>query len=387
MRVAVIADPGPEWDAFAEAEPAGRLGHASAWGRVVRDAYGLTPVYLEARNEQGAIAGILPLVGFRGLGGGLELVSMPFLDSGGILARDPAAERALLDAALGLAREQGARALELREFAAAGGAGSGESSRVTAAEGEGASDSRAATAAKREDASGPRGSAGGDGSRAETQARVDLVLALESSEDAQWAALRAKVRNQTRKAEREGLRIAPRGDAKLLTDFYGPFCRNMRDLGSPVHAERFFAAAAEAFGDRLRFIVSRLGERSVGGLVAIDFAGAVSVPWASTLREERNRCPNNQIYWEALRWAIERGAREFDFGRSPIGGGTYRFKLGWGAQERPLAWRRLDPEGGRIAAKSAGDSPTLQRLSAIWSRLPLPMTALLGPWLRRRISS
>ena len=131
----------------------------------------------------------------------------------------------------------------------------------------------------------------------------------------------------------------------------------------------------------------RLGEKPVGGLVAIDFAGAVTVPWASTLREERHRCPNNQIYWEALRWAIERGAREFDFGRSPIGGGTYRFKRGWGAKERPLAWKRLSPAGDRLAAKAAGDSALLRRLSAIWSRLPVPVTTRLGPRLRRLISS
>jgi serine/alanine adding enzyme len=344
MRIAEITDPGSEWDAFVEAQPAGQLGHASAWARVVRDAYGLTPVYLEARNEQGAIAGILPLVRFRNLGGGLEFVSMPFLDSGGILAPDPAAERSLLDAALEWVREQGASALELRDLAA----GSGD----------------------------PAG-----------QTRVDLVLALESDEDAQWRALRAKTRNQTRKAENEGLAIAPRDHARLLPDFYAPFCRNMRDLGSPVHSQRFFSAVADAFGDRMRFIVTRLGERPVGGLVAIEFAGAVSVPWASTLREERRRCPNNQIYWEALRWAIERGAREFDFGRSPIGGGTYRFKRGWGAQERPLAWRRLGPAGDLLAAKLAGDSPMLRRLSSLWSRLPVPVTTRLGPPLRRRISS
>ncbi len=356
MRIAEIADPGREWDAFVEAEPAGQLGHASAWAHVVREAYGLTPVFLEARDEQGAITGIMPLVRFRGLGAELELVSMPFLDSGGILARDPAAGQALLEAALELARKHRASALELREIAP-GGAVDG----------------------------GLRGAMGGvEGSQ---QSRVGLVMALESDEDAQWRTLRAKVRNQTRKAESEGLSIAPRNHPRLLADFYRPFCRNMRDLGSPVHSERFFAAAAEAFGDRLRFIVTRLGEKPVGGLVSIDFAGAVTVPWASTLREERHRCPNNQIYWEALRWAIERGAREFDFGRSPIGGGTYRFKRGWGAKERPLAWKRLSPTGDRLAPKSAADSALLRRLSAIWSRLPVSLTTRLGPRLRRRISS
>jgi len=352
MRIAELADPSPEWDTFVEAEPAGRLGHASAWARVVREAYGMTPIYLEARDEQGAIAGVLPLVEFRGLGGELELVSMPFLDSGGILARDPATEQALLEAALEAARARGARGLELREVSHNVGMNA-PASEVEVPE----------------------------------QTRVDLVLALESDEDAQWRALRAKVRNQTRKAEREGLTIAPRDQPQLLGEFYEPFCRNMRDLGSPVHSARFFSTAAEAFGDRLRIIVTRLGDRPVGGLVAIDFAGAVTVPWASTLREERRRCPNNQIYWEALRWAIERGAREFDFGRSPIGGGTYRFKRGWGAEERPLAWRRLNSEGVQVAPKSPGDSALLRGLSTIWSRLPVWVTTRLGPPLRRRISS
>jgi hypothetical protein len=36
MHIAEIADPGSEWDAFVEAQPAGQLGHASAWARVVR---------------------------------------------------------------------------------------------------------------------------------------------------------------------------------------------------------------------------------------------------------------------------------------------------------------------------------------------------------------
>jgi serine/alanine adding enzyme len=352
MRIAVITDPGPEWDAFVETEPAGQLGHASAWARVVREAYGLTPVYLEARDERGAIAGILPLVEFRNLSANLELVSMPFLDSGGILARDPATERALLEAALEETRARGARVLELREVA--------RDERTDAAEGE---------------------------SEESEQTRVDLVLALESDEEAQWRALRAKVRNQTRKAESEGLTIAPRNQTGLLAEFYRPFCRNMRDLGSPAHAERFFSAAAEAFGDRLRIVVTRLGDKPVGGLVAIDFAGAVTVPWASTLREERRRCPNNQIYWEALRWAIERGAREFDFGRSPIGGGTYRFKRGWGAEERPLAWKRLNSRGDRLALEATGDSALFRRLSTIWTRLPVWVTTRLGPPLRRRISS
>lgn len=345
MRVDAMPEPGGEWDAFVAAGGAAALGHAAAWASVLREAYGLVPRYLAARDPAGRLAGVLPLSSFRTLRGRLELVSLPFLDEAGVVATTPDAESALLDAALALVRRCGADALELRQGAPL----------------------RAAPPP-----------AVGD--------RVDLVLRLAASEEAQWRSLPAKVRNQTRKAQREGLCIASGSVDELRRAFHRVFRVNMRDLGSPVHAERFFAAAAARFGPRLRFVVATRDDRPVGGLVAIHFAGTVSVPWASTLRSERARCPNNLIYWEALRWAIAEGAARFDFGRSPRDSGTWRFKRGWGAEERSLLWMRMAPDGTALPLRRAGDSAALRRVSRLWTALPVPVTALLGPRLRRFLS-
>jgi len=346
MHIHADANPGTEWDAFVEGTPGATLGHASAWATIVRDAYGLSSHYLTARNGKGEIEGVLPLIRFRSLSGRRELVSMPFLDTGGILARSEEAEEALLQAALEEARSYGARTVDLRQMEPLLGAP-------------------------------PNKELG----------RVDLVMPLERDVETQWKALRAKVRNQTRKAEKEGLRLASGRSAELVRDFYKPFLINMRDLGSPVHAEKFFAAAAVAFGERLKVIVTCLGDKPVGGLIAIRYADIVTVPWASTLRAERRRCPNNMIYWEALRWAIEKGAREFDFGRSPVDGGTYKFKKGWGATERPLAWARLDSTGSFIPMGGADSKGALKKLSEYWTRLPLGLTGWLGPRIRRHLSN
>ena len=81
-------DPGPAWDVFVEAHPDGHLGHASAWARVLSIAYGLEPVFLEARSAAGEIRGVLPLVRFRSLTGAERLVSLPFLDCAGVMADD-----------------------------------------------------------------------------------------------------------------------------------------------------------------------------------------------------------------------------------------------------------------------------------------------------------
>jgi FemAB-related protein (PEP-CTERM system-associated) len=314
----------------------------------MRASYGLRVYHLIAREVAGRVAGVLALAELRTWRGRRELVSLPFLDCAGILAAGPEAEQALQARALELARERGARAVELRRRA-----GAAESAAVAGS------------------------------------SRVDLVLPLESSEDAQWKALDAKVRNQTRKAEREGLRLSDSLPAQRVSEFYPVYAENMRDLGSPPHALAFFDAIQRAFGARAQFVVTCLGSRPIGGLVAIRFGSQVAVPWASTLRAERARCPNNQIYWEAIRLAIGAGAREFDFGRSPRDSGTHRFKLGWGARERELPWLRLSAGGDVLASGSAPDTGggMLERLSGAWQRLPVPLATFFGARLRRFFSN
>jgi FemAB-related protein (PEP-CTERM system-associated) len=349
-----------EWNAFVEAQPGAQLGHAAEWAGVLSRAYGVEVLAFAARDGAGAIHGILPLARFRGLMGRRELISLPYLDAAGILASHPEAERALLGAAFAEARAWGAAAVELRTLAPGADAGATE-------------------------AAAP--DAGGQGGEAAAPHRVDLRLELEADEEAQWSAVRAKVRNQTRKATREGLVLGEATGLDALDAFYDPFCRNMRDLGSPVHGRALFAEILHGFGPAAHVITCHGGAESVGGLFAIRFAGTVNVPWASTLRSERKRCPNNLIYWEALRWAVAQGAKTFDFGRSPVGEGTWRFKKGWGAEEVPLDWRRFDGQGRSVALRAAGDDPKLQRLSEMWTRLPVGLTRVVGPPVRRRLSA
>ncbi len=345
MQVECIANPGDEWDAFVEAQPGATLAHAAAWAHVLRAAYGLSAHYLAVRAVSGALCGVLPLIEFRTLRGRREWVSLPYLDSGGVLTSSVEAEALLLTEAFRLAEHTRASAVELRQETPLSGV-----------------------------------------SQDLLSARVNMVLALAVDAETQWRALPAKVRNQTRKAECSGLALVPENEGSF-EDFYVPFRVNMRDLGSPVHAKSFFAEAARCFGSRLRFVIARTEERCVGGLVAIHYAGRVFVPWASTLREERHRCPNNLIYWEALRWAIARGAQRFDFGRSPRDSGTYHFKRGWGAQEHPLYWFRVASDGKISECEDVRVHPILRRFSQFWQRLPVALATCLGPHLRRRLSN
>src|SRR5207253_1709469 len=85
MNFLTTADVDKSWDRFVESHPRATVAHLSAWGQIAREVYGHEPVYLRA-EEDGEIRGVLPLVLISGRLFGRRLVSMPFLDYGGVLA-------------------------------------------------------------------------------------------------------------------------------------------------------------------------------------------------------------------------------------------------------------------------------------------------------------
>jgi FemAB-related protein (PEP-CTERM system-associated) len=329
------------WDEYVSRCPSAGLYHRCGWARVIQRSYGHAPLYLWARDE-GKIHGVLPLVRFRGALGGRSLVSLPFLDEGGLCADSEAARDALWAAALDVARRERARSVELRQ----------------------------------RDPSGlPLATLG---------SKVSVMLELANDPGAMWRRLDAKVRNQVRKAMSSGLTPSWCG-AEGLDDFYAVFAQNMRDLGSPVHARRFFATIVEEFAGNARLLLVRDGRRAVAGGVCMIFRDTVLVPWASSLRQWRSRCPSNLLYWEVIRSACEKGLRWLDFGRSSRGGGTYRFKMQWGGEERPLHWEGSAP-GGRQSLINTDDHRYRLVIRA-WQSLPVTLTKVIGPRLRRRLSN
>jgi FemAB-related protein (PEP-CTERM system-associated) len=329
------------WDEYVARCPTAGVYHRRGWARVIERSYGHAPVYLWARDHE-RVRGVLPLVLFRGALGGRSLVSLPFLDEGGMCADGESARDALWEAALGVARRERARSVELRQR---------ESSGLPLE---------------------PQG------------AKVSVVLDLASDPETMWKRLDAKVRNQVRKAMSSGLALSWCG-IEGLDDFYAVFAQNMRDLGSPVHGRPFFAALLEEFAGAARLLIVRDGPHAVAAGVCMVFRDTVLVPWASSLRESRSRCPNNLLYWEVIRSGCEKGLRWLDFGRSSPGSGTYRFKMQWGGQERPLHWEGLAP--GERQSIVHSDDPRYRWMIRAWQTLPVPLTRLIGPILRRRLSN
>jgi FemAB-related protein (PEP-CTERM system-associated) len=341
VTVTRLDRPSDVWDRFVERHPAATVAHLAAWGSVIRAAYGHEVAYLLA-EDGGEPVGALPVVLIRSRLFGCRLVSMPFLDYGGVLAEPGGpAEAALTRAALALARERGAQSVGLRQFHPTG-------------LGEPVTDDR-----------------------------VTMLMPL-TVEDAMWRALPPERRNRIRKGAKHGL-VSVWGGAELLEDFYRVFAANMRDLGSPVHSRRFFALMLGAMAGVARVLLVRDADgRAVGAAVCLFFRDTIMVPWVSSLREAFALCPNFTLYWEVIRAGCAGGYRCLDFGRSLRTAGTFEFKRQWGAEPRALPWIFIDvvagapPPTDRDAGRYAG-------LIAAWKRLPLPLATVLGPWIRGQV--
>ncbi len=332
---------GRDWDGYVSAHPSATNYHLFGWRAVIAESFHHPTYYLTARDGAGKIVGVLPLVHMRSALFGSFLISVPFVNYGGLLVSNPAAIPALLAEAELILGETGASHLELRHL----------------------------------DWQHP-------GLTTKSH-KVTMLLPLAESVADQWKLFNPKLRNQIRKAEKSGLAVVE-GGIELLDGFYEVFCRNMRDLGTPVYGRNFFAHVLTEFPTTTRIFTVMLDRQVVAAGLASWSKGVFEIPWASSNRDYKALCPNNILYWRAISAAIEQGFTTFDFGRSTPNEGTYNFKKQWGAQAVPLFWQYLLPAGRELPELNP-KNPKFALFIKIWQRLPLWLTNTLGPKIVRSI--
>jgi serine/alanine adding enzyme len=330
-----------EWDRFVEAAPAATIYHRYAWRRVVCSLFSHEAFYLAVHDTNRAIVGVLPLIRLKSWLFGDFLVSLPYFNYGGLLVRSPEIGERLLDSAIELAQRVGASHMELRH-----------------------SENVSTDLVARTD-------------------KVAMLRRLPATGAELWKELPGKLRAQIKRPLREGAECVI-GGPELLDDFYRVFAQNMRDLGTPVYPQEFFAAILRAFPSATAIAVVRLAGTPVATGLLMEHRNVMEIPWASSLRGVNPLGVNMLMYWNVLERAVARGCTVFDFGRSTVNSGTFLFKRQWGAEPLQLHWHYW-LRAGREPPHLNPSNPKYRLAVAGWRRLPLWFANWLGPHLVKNL--
>jgi len=335
------------WDAYVLNHPDSSSYHLFAWKYAVEEAYGHACHYLYGERF-GQLVGILPLVRIRFPGVVDELVALPYCDVGNCLCDSDRVQDALLQEAFRLRNALNISSMSLRgplkESALANSLLQGESS-----------------------------------------GKVRMILKLPSSSVELLASFKSKLRSQIQKAEKNRIGFKW-GTLDQLDDLYPVFSRNMHELGSPVHAKKWFRGIMTHYSQRIRVGLATFEAKTVGVGIILLGGQSVSIPWASTLREYNTLGPNMLLYWKFLEFSADNGFDTFDFGRSTEHEGTYRFKKQWGAEPTPLVWYVPAGITRRKKAHPGKQSTMRKMVETLWRNSPLAVANILGPCVRKYIS-
>jgi serine/alanine adding enzyme len=337
LTLSVRRSPSVDWDAYVDARPSSTIYLASGWTLIAREVFGHEAFFVEARDVRGVLCGVLPFVRQKSLVFGDFATSVPFFNYGGALGDREEVAQLMMEHARKFVSNLGCSYLEFRDV-----------------------EQRQGEWLTRLD-------------------KVSMVLQLPQSVAALSKALGAKLRSQVKRSDREAVSVRV-GGRELLDDFYDIFCRNMRDLGTPVYSKRFFKAILDRFPRNCTLlVVDRRGAPAAGAFLVISNQRA-EIPWAACRADAKPLGFNMRLYWEVLVAVLERGCTVFDFGRSTIGSGTFAFKEQWGATPIQLRWHRWERHSARNEPfVPAAESTVMRIATSLWRRLPLRVANALGP--------
>ena len=199
----------PAWDHFVSDHPHASVYHLSIWRHILGEAFGKR-WYVVGVVHDGRVRGGIPLVHMVSPLFGNFLVSMPYVNYGGILVEDEALVEPIFQCAVELGRQLKVKYLELRHL----------------------KNYYPELPAKTE--------------------KVSMWLSLPKTAEELLRSFKPKLRSQVRKGEKNGL-VVKSGGVELLDEFYGVLTHNWRSGNVKCKASTEISSSIRPSTDWVRF--------------------------------------------------------------------------------------------------------------------------------------
>jgi FemAB-related protein (PEP-CTERM system-associated) len=331
------------WDNYVNNNQYSSIYHRFGWKRVIEKTFNHSSYFIAAEKDY-KICGVLPLFLIKSRIFGSYLVSLPFIDSSGILADTQNIASLLCKKAIELSQNNQVDYLELRNPVKIE-----HDNLVTATH------------------------------------KANFILPIAVGPDFLWKKVfHENIRNKVRKAIKSNLYVELGNDSYFINNFYNIFSNNMRYLGTPVYSKNYFVNIVNEFPQNILIFLVYLKDKVIGGKVVLLFRDTVYFIYHSSTREYAKLAPNNLLYWRAIEYACQNGYAYCNMGRSNKESGPYNFKKQWGGEARQLYWQYYLNKGDQIPNLSPSN-PKFSLAIDVWKRLPLWLTQLIGPQIAKYI--
>ena len=323
------------WDDFVHNNPNASFFHLTGWKRVLEETFGYQATYWFAESN-GKISGIFPLFLIDNPIFGKSLLSLPFGVYGGIVAENPETQNTLLGLGKDLVERFKVKYLELRHV-------------------------------RQNELSLPV-----------RELYVTFRKELSRDIEKNFSAIPRKQRRMIRQGQKHGLQTLV--GQEHLKDFYHVYAHSVKNLGTPVFPYMFFENLQREFGEQCQILSVWHEGKMVAGVMTFFFANMIMPYYGGALKSYLPLAVNDFMYWELMKYGVERGFDLFDFGRSRIGTGAYHFKRHWGFDPEVLPYQYILADGRHLPNINPSN-PKFELLISTWKRLPLMVTNVLGPRL------
>lgn len=146
--------------------------------------------------------------------------------------------------------------------------------------------------------------------------------------------LNKKTRNQIRVSEKNDLEFSIGQD---IESFYPVYAETMLRLKAIPKEKKYFDDLLSAFGEKLFIILAKKEEKIIGGSLFAINENYLMLMFNASLKEYWNLNVNNFLYWQMIKFGLEKGVRWFDFGiNATRDHDQIHFKEGFGARAYPI---------------------------------------------------
>ncbi len=328
--------PGKEWDQYVTSHVRGTFFHLNAWQQIIHRIFKHKTYYVGAYKNNKLI-GILPLAHIKSRIFGNYVSSLPFCTTCGVLADSQQTSECLINYAIDLSTQQKVDYLELRNQEII------------------------------------------NNDWKTKKLYVEFKKNISVDNDENLKGIPRKQRAVIRKAKKQGLNSKQENN---IDSFYYAYSNSVRNLGTPVFSKKYFQELINQFKDQCRILTIYKEDKIISSVMSFYYKDEVLPYYGGGASIARQLYANDFMYWELMRRSSQENIRVFNYGRSKINTGSYRFKKHWGFEPLPLHYQYKLLNSDDIPDLSPAN-PKYKMAINLWKHLPLFVTNNLGPLVSR----